>query len=66
MPEEEIEYLRESVANASYVALGSLEYSDVTAIVEEEVLAYLAGDKTAEDCAHIIQSRVSTMLAEQE
>ena len=66
MPEEEIEYLRENVANASYVALGSLEYSDVTAIVEEEVLAYLAGDKTAEDCAHIIQSRVSTMLAEQE
>ena len=66
MPEEEIEYLRESVANASYVSLGFFDYEDVTAIVEEEVLAYLAGDKTAEDCAHIIQSRVSTMLAEQE
>ena len=66
MPEEEIEYLRESVANANYVSLGAFDYADVTAIVEEEVLAYLAGDKTAEDCAHIIQSRVSTMLAEQE
>ena len=64
MPEEEIEYLRETVANASYVALS--DYDDIAAVVEEEVLAYLAGDKTAEDCAHIIQSRVSTMLAEQE
>lgn len=64
LPAEEIEYLRDMVANADYVSLGFFDYEDITLIVEEEVLAYLAGDKTAEDCARIIQSRVSTMLAE--
>lgn len=64
LPEEEIAYLRESAANAEYVSLGFFDYEDVTAIVEEEILAYLAGDKSAEECAHLIQERVSIMLAE--
>ncbi len=37
---------------------------DVTKIVEEEILACLAGDKTAEECARLIQERVSILLSE--
>lgn len=33
-------------------------------IVEEEILPYLAGDRSAEDCARNIQRRVSLLLAE--
>lgn len=64
LPEEEINYLRNIVANADRASLGFFDYQSITAIVEEEVLAYLAGDKTAEECAHLIQSRVSILLAE--
>jgi hypothetical protein len=34
-------------------------------IIVEEALAYLAGSKTAEDTAAVIQSRVSMYVAEQ-
>ena len=37
---------------------------DVTAIVEEEISAFLGGLGTAEDCAKKIQSRVSILLSE--
>ena len=33
-------------------------------IINEEVYTYLSGDRSAEDTAHILQSRVSTYLAE--
>ncbi len=36
----------------------------LTDIINEEVYTYLSGDRTAEDTAHILQSRVSTYLAE--
>lgn len=37
---------------------------DIHAIIVEEITGYLGGAKTAEDCARIIQSRVSLWLAE--
>ncbi len=37
---------------------------EITDIVNEEITSYLGGAKTAEDCARIIQSRVSIWLAE--
>lgn len=64
LPAEEVEYLRQLVANADRTAIGFFDYKSITAIVEEEVLAYLAGDKSTEECAHLIQNRVSTLLAE--
>ena len=64
LPAEEVEYLRQIVANTNRTAMGFFDYESITAIVEEEVLAYLAGDKTAEECAHLIQERVSILLAE--
>ena len=39
---------------------------EVSDIINEEISAYLSGIRTAEDCAGIIQSRVSIWLAEHE
>ncbi len=64
LPSAEAAYLRELVADIDRVAEGFFDYKEVTKVVEEEVLAFLAGDKTKEDCARLIQDRVSTMLAE--
>ena len=38
--------------------------SEMAEIVNEEITAYLAGTKSAADCARVIQSRVSVWLAE--
>ncbi|MGN1346558.1 MAG: hypothetical protein ACI4V1_07210 [Eubacteriales bacterium] len=39
---------------------------EITQIVNEEITSYTGGAKTAEDCARVIQSRVSLWLAEHE
>ena len=38
--------------------------TELSDIINEEISAYLSGIRTAEDCARIIQSRVSIWLAE--
>ena len=40
--------------------------TELSDIINEEISAYLGGVRTAEDCARIIQSRVSIWLAEHE
>ena len=52
------------MANANRTAMGFFDYESLTKIIEEEVLAFLAGDRSAADCARLIQSRVGIMLAE--
>ncbi len=39
---------------------------EITAIINEEISAYLAGARAAADCANIIQSRVTLWLSEHE
>ncbi len=39
---------------------------EITQIIKEETNAYLGGRRTAEECANVIQSRVSIWLAEHE
>ena len=39
--------------------------SEVNDIVDEEISAYFAGEKTAKQTAEIIQNRVSIMVSEQ-
>ena len=51
------------VSNASRAVF---RYDDVTDIVREEIAAFLAGDKTREECARLIQQRVSVYLAERQ
>lgn len=46
-----------------YPVLGYID-DEISDIINEEISGYLSGIKTAEDCAHIIQSRVSIWLAE--
>lgn len=38
--------------------------SDIWSVIQEETASYFAGDKSAEETAHIIQSRVQIILAE--
>lgn len=64
LPQAELDYLRDLVANANRTAMGFFDYESLTKIIEEEVLAFLAGDRSAADCARLIQSRVGIMLAE--
>lgn len=61
VPKEDVSYLNTMIQDVDRAAFSN---GDITKIVEEEILAYLAGDKTAEECAHLIQSRVSILLAE--
>jgi ABC-type glycerol-3-phosphate transport system substrate-binding protein len=63
LAQEEVDYLKSLLATADSIRF---RYADVESIVSEEVPAYLNTDKTAEDVAALIQSRVSIFLAEQQ
>lgn len=63
LSEQDVAHLRMIVSNASRAVF---RYDDVTDIVREEIAAFLAGDKTREECAHLIQQRVSVFLAERQ
>ena len=43
---------------------GTVLPEDVTGIIDEEMSGYLEGNKSAADCASMIQNRVSLYLAE--
>lgn len=62
MSEEEYQIIENVVYNGVFVPDRMNE--DIWDIIEEEAAAYFAGDKSAEDVAHIIQSRVGLLLAE--
>ncbi|MDE5853556.1 MAG: extracellular solute-binding protein [Ruminococcus sp.] len=59
--DEEIKTLMEYI-NGCSVVYGS--YDDIAYIVSEEYSAYEAGESTAEQCAELIQNRVSIYLSE--
>ena len=58
--EAEFQIVENIIANGIFVP----ENVNIWSIIEEETAAYFAGDKSAEEVAHIIQSRVGLMLAE--
>lgn len=62
MSEAEFQIIEDVVANGKFVPEDADE--DIWEIVQEEAAAYFAGDKSAEEAAHIIQSRVGLMMAE--
>jgi ABC-type glycerol-3-phosphate transport system substrate-binding protein len=59
---EDADYIRSLIENVSDVRFRN---SEVLSIIKEEAAVYFAGDKTAEEVAALIQSRVSLYLAEQ-
>lgn len=62
MSEAEFQIIEDVVANGKFVPEDADE--DIWEIVQEAAAAYFAGDKSAEEAAHIIQSRVGLMMAE--
>ena len=62
MTEEEAQALREIVESASL--LGRFNET-VMEMVQEEILPFFAGDRTAADTARILQNRIQTYLNEQ-
>lgn len=61
--ESEAIYLLNLLDSISY---SRFRYSSVQSIIEEDIEPYLSGGKSVEETAHIIQSRVSLFLQEQE
>ena len=44
--------------------MGSFD-PDIESIVEEEIMAYIKGEKTADEAADLLQNRISLILSEQ-
>ena len=63
LTQEERDFLVEYISNAKPTTF--YYNNEVTNIITEEVEAYFAGDKTAEQTAEIIQNRVSILISEQ-
>ncbi|MCL2425594.1 MAG: hypothetical protein FWD05_04560 [Oscillospiraceae bacterium] len=63
MTEPDAELLRDIISN---IGLSSIAGHSVQNIVNEDVQAFFAGTRSAEDTARIIQSRVQRFLAERE
>ena len=61
LTDSDIDVLKHNIANAQP---GSLEHENIYNIVEEELGGFLAGQKTAEETAKVIQSRVQLYLDE--
>lgn len=60
--ESEILILEDIIYNGS---LGRVSIDpDIWLVIYEEMAPYFAGDKSAEDAAHVIQSRVQIILQE--
>ncbi len=60
--QEDVDAVKELVAGTT--AISGAVSSDILNIIEEEAAAYFAGEKTAEDVASIIQSRMEIYLNE--
>lgn len=62
LSEEELQIQRDIIYGGTFVR-GYID-NDIWVVVEEETSAYFSGAKSAQDVAHIIQSRVGLILAE--
>lgn len=63
LSQEQIDFLSDYITNTTKV-IGALD-PDIESIVEEEITAYIKGEKTAEEAANLLQSRISLILSEQ-
>ena len=60
--EEEIQYIIGFLKNIDY---RQTDVTDITAIIEEDAAAFFEGEKTAQQVADTIQSRVKIFISEQ-
>ena len=63
LTQEEVDYLTDYIKNTTVISGNYSE--DVRTIMEEEVEAYFAGEKTAEEAAAMIQNRAGLLISEQ-
>ena len=64
LTEEDCEQLKDLIYNANIESVQVWD-NEITDIVNEEIDAYFAGEKTAKQTAEIIQNRVSILVSEQ-
>lgn len=62
--EAEIQIQEDILLNGELVNSAVLLDSDIWAVIQEETAAYFAGDKSAEETARVIQSRVGIIVSE--
>lgn len=62
MTEREFQIVDDALQSGEFTR--TLLSRDIWVIIEEEASAYFAGDKSVEEVAHIIQSRVEIILNE--
>ena len=63
LTKEEADFLSDYIKNTT--AISETYSEDAMVIITEEVNAYFAGEKTAEEAADMIQNRVSLLISEQ-
>ena len=64
LSKEDRDYIEDLILNANVSGMQIWD-NDVQAIVDEEVQAFFAGEKSAKETAEIIQNRVSILVSEQ-
>lgn len=64
LSQEDRDFIKDTIYNAKVNGMAIWD-SEVNDIVDEEISAYFAGEKTAKQTAEIIQNRVSIMVSEQ-
>ena len=63
LSQEQVDFIYDYVSNTTRV-MGGLD-PDMNSIVEEEIMAYIKGEKTAQEAANLLQNRISLILSEQ-
>ena len=63
LSQEQVNFISDYIMNTTMV-MGSFD-PDIESIVEEEIMAYIKGEKTADEAADLLQNRISLILSEQ-
>lgn len=63
LSQEQVDFISDYIMNTTMV-MGSFD-PDIESIVEEEIMAYVKGEKTADEAADLLQNRISLILSEQ-
>jgi ABC-type glycerol-3-phosphate transport system substrate-binding protein len=63
LTQEQVDFLSDYVMNTTQV-MGDFD-PDMESILEEEIMAYMKGEKTADEAIDLLQTRISLILSEQ-
>lgn len=63
LSQEQVDFISDYISNTTKV-MGDFD-PDINSILEEEMMAYINGEKTSEEAAQLLQNRISLILSEQ-